>query len=89
MCLPNQKGEAYDNVLATVTGWGTLSQGGQQSDVLMGVNVNTIGNTECDSNYGGGVIKDNMICAKAPGKDACQGDSGGKNNNLYLYGVRT
>jgi len=77
ICLPEQPGEDYDNVLSTVTGWGTLSLGGAQSDVLMGVNVTTIDNTECDNDYGGGVIQESMICAKAPGKDACQGDSGG------------
>ena len=78
ICLPELPGEDYDNVLSTVTGWGTLSLGGAQSDVLMGVNVTTIDNTECDNDYGGGVIQESMICAKAPGKDACQGDSGGK-----------
>merc|ERR1712013_652773 len=77
ICLPEQPGEDYDNLLSTVTGWGTLSLGGAQSDVLMGVNVTTIDNTECDNDYGGGVIQESMICAKAPGKDACQGDSGG------------
>jgi len=80
ICLPGQQGDAYDDVLSTVTGWGTLSEGGPQSDVLMGVDVNTLGNAECDadySDYGGGIIQDSMICAKASGKDACQGDSGG------------
>ena len=72
----------YDDVLSTVTGWGTLFEGGPQSNVLMGVDVNTIGNTECDADYGGGIIKESMICAKAPGKDACQGDSGGKHLKL-------
>ena len=51
----------------------------------MGVDVNTIGNTECDADYGGGIIKDSMICAKAPGKDACQGDSGGKHLKLQKH----
>lgn len=81
ICLPGQQGDAYDDVLSTVTGWGTLSEGGPQSDVLMGVDVRTLGNAECDadySDYGSGIIKESMICAKADGKDACQGDSGGK-----------
>jgi len=77
VCLPDQSRAAYDDVVSTVTGWGTLFAGGPQSDVLMGVDVNTIGNTDCDNDYGGGTIKDSMICAKAAGKDACQGDSGG------------
>ena len=81
ICLPGQSGDSYDDVLSKVTGWGTLSEDGPLSNVLMGADVNTIGNAECDSDYsdyGSGTIKDSMICAKAPGRDACQGDSGGK-----------
>ena len=80
MCLPEQSGAAYDDVVSTVTGWGTLFAGGPTSDVLLGADVNTIGNTDCGNDYGFGTIKDSMICAKAAGKDACQGDSGGKNH---------
>ena len=78
ICLPGQSGDSYDDVLSKVTGWGTLSENGPLSNVLMGADVNTIGNAECDADYGSGIIKDSMICAKAPGRDACQGDSGGK-----------
>merc|ERR1711915_1111396 len=46
VCLPPQTGDAYDDVEATVTGWGTLFAGGPSPDVLNGVNVRTIGNAE-------------------------------------------
>jgi len=82
VCLPSQTGDAYDDVEATVTGWGTLFAGGPSPDVLNGVNVRTIGNAECGGNYGGGIIKGSMICAKDQGKDACQGDSGGPMTTL-------
>ena len=84
ICLPTQSGASYDDVLSTVTGWGTLFAGGPQSSTLQEVDVKTIGNTECDNDYGGGIIKDSMICAKDSGKDACQGDSGGKNQCVQM-----
>ena len=79
MCLPHLPGPAYDSVLATVSGWGALSSGGSSPDKLMKVNVTTMDNTECDGYYDRVEITDNMICASGPGKDACQGDSGGEN----------
>ena len=41
--------------------------------------VKTMSNSECVESYSYNFpeITDNMICAAAPGKDACQGDSGG------------
>jgi len=76
VCLPDQAGSFYDNVIATVSGWGTLSFGGSRPTTLMEVNVTTMTNTRCNQDYGGDVL-DSMICASGPGKDACQGDSGG------------
>jgi len=77
VCLPTKTGSAYDGVLSTVTGWGTLFAGGPQPTVLHGADVTTITNRECNGDYGQGSILDSMICAKESGKDACQGDSGG------------
>ena len=77
VCLPTLPGSAYDNVLATVSGWGTLQAGGFQPDQLMEVNVTTMDNEECGAFYGGYEdITDSMICASGEGKDACQGDFG-------------
>ncbi|XP_042892757.1 proclotting enzyme-like [Penaeus japonicus] len=77
VCLPEQKDD-YDDVSATVTGWGTLSEGGVPSDVLMEVTLPTMSNGKCMETYSDLVTK-NMICAglDAGGKDSCQGDSGG------------
>merc|ERR1712173_254560 len=59
----------------TVTGWGTLSSGGNQPTALQEVDVTVTTNAECNSAYGS--ITANMICAADSGKDSCQGDSGG------------
>ena len=54
--------------------------GGAQPDVLNEVDVKTMTHGQCttDTAYGPADISDNMICAAGPGKDSCQGDSGGK-----------
>jgi len=76
-CLPSLN-RNYDSVVATVSGWGTLSQGGSQPSVLQKVNVNTMSNNQCRATgYGNSDITNPMICASASGKDSCQGDSGG------------
>jgi trypsin len=60
-----------------VMGWGTTSEGGTQSDVLLEVDLPIISNEDCDQCYGGGQISTDMVCAFNPGFDSCQGDSGG------------
>ncbi|XP_063602625.1 transmembrane protease serine 2-like [Penaeus indicus] len=72
VCLPTA-GEMYDNVDATITGWGAQQEGGSTSGTLFEVTVPTMTNTECNNKYGGS-ITDNMICAGIPegGKDSCQ-----------------
>lgn len=79
ICLPSTSTN-YDNKVATVTGWGTLSSGGSQPNILQKVDVNTITNAQCsasDTVYSASQITSNMICARDTGKDSCQGDSGG------------
>ena len=72
---------AATNTLATVTGWGTTSSGGDVSAVLMQAQVPLISSSDCaaQSAYSGSQLSSNMICAGYPqgGKDSCQGDSGG------------
>ncbi|MFT7585207.1 MAG: hypothetical protein ACI9EW_001630 [Cellvibrionaceae bacterium] len=62
---------------ATVTGWGTLTSGGQSPNNLREVSLPIITNAVCSESYGN--IPSSMLCAglAAGGKDSCQGDSGG------------
>merc|ERR1712227_1005472 len=65
----------------TVTGWGTLSEGGfGLPNVLHKVTVPVVSDEDCNESYAStNPILDSMICAGLPegGKDSCQGDSGG------------
>ncbi|XP_047488705.1 trypsin-1-like [Penaeus chinensis] len=92
VCHPTA-GEMYDNMDATITGWGAQQEGGSTSGTLFEVTVPTMTNTECNNKHGGS-ITDNMICAgiSEGGKDSCQGDSGGpmvveENGKWKLVGV--
>ena len=76
ICLPDP-GQDYENVSALVTGWGSTSSG-PQSRVLQEAAVSTLTNSECrSSSHPHHRITENMICAQAAGRDACDGDSGG------------
>jgi trypsin len=77
-----------DDEYLTVMGWGVTVEGvsSTQSNVLREVDVQSMGNMECDASSGQykgsfvtyeGYIEDNMLCAWSQDKDACQGDSGG------------
>lgn len=69
---------------ATITGWGTLQEGGSLPGVLQVVHVPIVDHHLCNMLYGR--LTDNMICAgfMEGGRDACQGDSGGP---LVVNGV--
>ncbi|XP_066973552.1 trypsin-1-like [Macrobrachium rosenbergii] len=77
ICLPPPD-LLYENVNATVTGWGTLSSGGTQPTMLYEAVVPTMTNAKCNTLLSNQVTV-NMICAgkDAGGVDSCQGDSGG------------
>ena len=62
-----------------VSGYGTLSSGGDVSNILQWVGVPFVTNEECQESYPFETITDTMICAGYPegGKDPCPGDSGG------------
>merc|ERR1712112_604265 len=51
-CLPATTDKTYTGELATVTGWGTLSSGGNQPTVLMEVDVTVTTNEVCNNVYG-------------------------------------
>merc|ERR1712088_749918 len=58
-CLPADLSATYAGVLATVTGWGTLSSGGNQPTALQEVDVTVTTNAVCNQAYGS--ITANMI----------------------------
>ncbi len=62
----------------TVIGWGSTSQGGAVSDILLQTHVPLRTNTDCSNAYPGR-ITDSMFCAgfDEGEHDSCQGDSGG------------
>jgi hypothetical protein len=66
--------------IATVSGWGALSEKGASPSVLHRVMLPIVGNGECNAPAAyDGEILGSQICAglKQGGKDACYGDSGG------------
>jgi secreted trypsin-like serine protease len=75
-CLPDNTVETYEEQTATVTGWGTLSSGGDQPTVLQEVDVTLITMKKCEELYPG-ELTPHMMCTLDEGKDSCQGDSGG------------
>merc|ERR1712037_450321 len=83
IALPAPMQETAAGSMATVTGWGTLSEGTLGlPNVLHKVDVPVVSDEDCKASYGAaGVdsVADSMICAGLPegGKDSCQGDSGG------------
>uniref|UniRef100_A0A2P2HYZ9 Trypsin-1-like n=1 Tax=Hirondellea gigas TaxID=1518452 RepID=A0A2P2HYZ9_9CRUS len=74
ICLPSTNRD-YEGTMGTVAGWGTVSDGGQSSEVLLEVEVPIISNYKCNSVYN--MITDRMLCAGRKNTDSCQGDSGG------------
>uniref|UniRef100_A0A3P9MKT6 Peptidase S1 domain-containing protein n=1 Tax=Oryzias latipes TaxID=8090 RepID=A0A3P9MKT6_ORYLA len=93
VCLAAQGSDFPGGTTAWVTGFGTLSSGGerhppQTMSRQREVSVPVVNNTQCNSSYG--IITSNMICAGLTegGKDSCQGDSGGplvtKNGTAWI-----
>ncbi|HEX2691138.1 MAG TPA: trypsin-like serine protease [Kofleriaceae bacterium] len=72
-------GATNPGVVATVTGWGTTSEGASTtSDVLMTVDVPVVSNATASTEYGMTISADQLPAGLvAGGKDSCQGDSGG------------
>jgi len=76
-CMPTK--DVTEGKNCFVTGWGSTKGTGNDS-VLKQAMVPIVTNPRCNkSDYYGGRITDNMICAgyHEGGHDACQGDSGG------------
>jgi secreted trypsin-like serine protease len=89
----NREADIAPGTLATVTGWGTTSEGGVIAQILQEVEIPVVTNQVCNQSYGGGITS-NMLCAgfQTGGKDSCQGDSGGPlvipvNNSWAQIGI--
>lgn len=93
-------GDVSPGTSCDISGWGTLSSGGRQPDILMKVKVTTMSNARCcnsQTQYRCSMITESMLCAQGRNSsggvtDACQGDSGGplvckKGGRNVLYGA--
>ncbi|CAD5125961.1 DgyrCDS14149 [Dimorphilus gyrociliatus] len=80
-CAPREVDYAGDTV--TISGWGTTYSGGYVTEELRYTYVIVQTNAKCSESYPDR-IDETMVCAAAPGRDTCKGDSGGPmayNNN--------
>jgi trypsin len=66
-----------DGVLARIVGWGTTSEGGDPSEVLLEADVPMVSDQECSDAYDDSFDPATMVCAGDGVHDTCQGDSGG------------
>uniref|UniRef100_A0A8C5N5T6 Peptidase S1 domain-containing protein n=1 Tax=Gouania willdenowi TaxID=441366 RepID=A0A8C5N5T6_GOUWI len=79
VCLATTGSSVHSGEDVWVTGWGILSDEGDFPDDLKEVKVPTVGNRQCNCDYGVSTITDNMLCAglHEGGNDSCSRDSGG------------
>lgn len=72
-------GATNGGVISTVTGWGTLTEGGATPDILQSVDVPLVTNAQASAAYGMTISADQLGAGvlNVGGKDSCQGDSGG------------
>jgi len=79
ICLPSPTQRWGESTNYLVTGWGTTTEGGYSSKVLMQVVVPYITQKTCKAKLGNSNVHCAVICAgyAEGGKDSCQGDSGG------------
>mmetsp|Transcript_14723 Transcript_14723/g.42402 ORF Transcript_14723/g.42402 Transcript_14723/m.42402 type:complete len:301 (+) Transcript_14723:97-999(+) len=70
----------------TVMGWGSINREKEKPEGLMSARVHYVPNRICEASSGeisgrtkdySGYIENDMMCAAAPGRDSCGGDSGG------------
>lgn len=82
-CLDTEGGAEERHSTATATGWGLTEWEGEESSLLMTVTMNMTALRSCQRTYGTnshGIprgILESQVCAGSPGKDSCEGDSGG------------
>ena len=82
-CLPKYEPRQQEVKEMLITGWGAKYSAGPTSNVLLKAVVDLVSRKKCKEMYkkpwNGQTedITERMICAASPGKDTCQGDSGG------------
>lgn len=76
ICLSTEDKD-YTGTMATVTGWGKLTENGEHSDTLQEVEVEVVSLEECVASYNVENVTPNHVCAGGNGTDSCQADSGG------------
>ena len=95
VCLPDDNITFPESSECWITGWGTLSPGGNYPEELQQAKVPLVSKENCTLNgsYSAHQITNEMLCAGLPegGTDACQGDSGGPlvcedNGKWYILG---
>ena len=78
--MDEQNGLTDEGVISLISGWGTLSEGGDSPDILYGAEVPIVSNETANSLDYQGLVTETMLAAgdiENGGIDACQGDSGG------------
>jgi len=88
-CLPDRNTHFPVGTKCVISGWGDLTEGGDDPDVLQQASVPTVSLDTCNKAYDG-KITDRMVCGGYPegGTDTCQGDSGGpfvcRNKDVWM-----
>lgn len=73
----NESSSWVPGTLARIIGWGTTSEGGPTSDLLLEADVPIVADSTCAAAYGFQMDPNTMVCAGDGVHDTCQGDSGG------------
>ncbi|XP_069995188.1 transmembrane protease serine 9-like isoform X2 [Penaeus vannamei] len=76
ICL-DVEDENHNFTTAIATGWGKLTEDGEESEMLQEVELPIVPQEECEKQYSPLIIAGYFLCAGQEGKDACQSDSGG------------
>ncbi|XP_068098400.1 proproteinase E-like [Hyperolius riggenbachi] len=80
-CIPSAEELLANNYPCYISGWGSLSTGGSDTDVLQQALLPAVDHATCSQrDWWGSTVKANMLCAGGDTKSACYGDSGGPLN---------
>nr|WBW70050.1 venom protein [Lampona murina] len=82
ICLPRSDAWYPHGLSLTTAGWGSLSNSGDGSNVLMKVDLNSWDEEQCEQRYPGW-FTETMLCAYKQGADTCDDDYGAPLMRLY------